>query len=168
MVMRSVLYFLVFSCFCSCVPKSQSVNIETEVVYDKKVPSDLKSVYNDSTLTVKSKGGVYLESKELMIVENDTSYYLKINNCEGMYDLSNGNFYMMLNDSCYHYIPDSLNVQFFSSGGLDTNDKLIWVREVDTTYSICVSESDSSWSVFEDMDSGERAYEYISSNVLVK
>ena len=101
MVMRSVLYFLVFSCFCSCAPKSQPVNIETEVVYDKKVQSDFTSVYNDS-ITLKSKGGVYLDSKELFITENDTSYYLKISNCVGMHDVSNGNFYMMLNDSCYH------------------------------------------------------------------
>ena len=159
--MRNLLCLLIFSCFCSCMSPSKPDNIEYVVYLDPEVQSDFTSVYNDS-ITLKSKGGVYLDSKELFITENDTSYYLKISNCVGMHDVSNGNFYMMLNDSCYHYINDSINLKFFTSGSLDNWDKLIWLREADTTYTICISESDTFWSVFEDLDTGELVYEYES------
>ncbi len=159
--MRTILCFLILTCCWSCAQNSKPNNIEDVVYLDPEDYTNNKSVYNDS-IFFESKGGVYLESKVLYITENDTSYYLNISNCEGMHDISNGNFYMMLNDSCYHYINDSINLKFFTSGSLDNGDKLIWLREADTTYSICISELDTLWSVFEDLDTGERVYKYES------
>jgi len=129
---------------------------------------------NISSLIIKSTGSIDLGNKVLYIQEQDTSYHI-YSNWDGYYDLDNGDRYVFINDSCYNnekdtvnvkllYDEDSVNVKFLSHGNLNTGNKQITIREVDTTYTFCVSEYDSQWSVFEDNGSGTFLYEYRSVN----
>ena len=129
---------------------------------------------NISSLTIKSTGSIDLGNKELYIQEQDTSYHI-YSNWDGYYDLDNGGRYVFINDSCYNnekdtvnvklfYDEDGVNVKFISYGNLNTGNKQITIREVDTTYTFCVSKSDSQWSVVEDNGSGIFLYEYRSVN----
>ena len=51
-----------------------------------------------------------------------------------------------------------------SFGSLDEGNKKIWVREVDSTYTFCVSKSDPHWTILENKKTGKIVCEYKSMN----
>ena len=91
-----------------------------------------------------------LGNKKIYIQENDTFYHIS-EIWDGMENFFTGFHYFYLNDSCYHYVEDSVDQSFMSFGSLDENKK-IWVREVDSTYTFCVSKSDPHWTILENME----------------
>ena len=100
-----------------------------------------------------STGGVGLGNKKIYIQENDTSYHIS-EIWDGMENFFTGFHYFYLNDSCYHYVEDSVDQSFMSFGSLDEGNKKIWVREVDSTYTFCVSKSDKHWTIIENKETG--------------
>lgn len=122
-----------------------------------------KEENNSPMFSFESTGGLDLGNKKIYIQENDTSYHIsKIWN--GEVDFFTGVQYYYLNDSCYHYVEDGINQSFMSFGSLDEGNKKIWVREVDSTYTFCISKSDPHWTILENKETGKIVCEYKSMN----
>ena len=122
-----------------------------------------KEENNSPMLSFESTGGVGLGNKKIYIQENDTSYHIS-EIWDGMENFFTGFHYFYLNDSCYHYVEDSVDQSFMSFGSLDEGNKKIWVREVDSTYTFCVSKSEPHWSILENRETGKIVCEYKSMN----
>ena len=122
-----------------------------------------KEEKNSPMFSFESTGGLDLGNKKIYIQENDTSYHIsKIWN--GEVNFFTGVQYYYLNDSCFHYVEDSVNQSFISFGSLDMGNKKIWVREVDSTYTFCVSKSDPHWTILENKETGKIVCVYKSMN----
>ena len=122
-----------------------------------------KEENNSPMFSFESTGGVDLGNKKIYIQENDTSYHIS-EIWDGMENFFTGFHYFYLNDSCYHYVEDSVDQSFMSFGSLDEGSKKIWVREVDSTYTFCVSKSDPHWTILENKETGKIVCEYKSMN----
>ena len=122
-----------------------------------------KEENNSPMFSFESTGGVGLGNKKIYIQENDTSYHIS-EIWDGMENFFTGFHYFYLNDSCYHYVEDSVDQSFMSFGSLNEGNKKIWVREVDSTYTFCVSKSDPHWTIIENKETGKIVCEYKSMN----
>ena len=125
-----------------------------------------KEENNSPMFSFESTGGVDLGNEKIYIQENDTSYHISTN-WDVDVDFFTGVQYYYLNqnnDSCFHYVEDSVDQSFLSFGSLDGGNKKIWVREVDSTYSFCVSKSDPHWTILENKEAGKIVCEYKSMN----
>ena len=122
-----------------------------------------KEENNSPMFSFESTGGVGLGNKKIYIQENDTSYHIS-EIWDGMENFFTGFHYFYLNESCYHYLEDSVDQSFMSFGSLDEGNKKIWVREVDSTYTFCVSKSDPHWTILENKETGKIVCEYKSMN----
>ena len=122
-----------------------------------------KEENNSPMFSFESTGGVDLGNKKIYIQENDTSYHIS-EIWDGMENFFTGFHYFYLNESCYHYVEDSVDQSFMSFGSLDEGNKKIWVREVDSTYTFCVSKSDPHWTILENKETGKIVCEYKSMN----
>ena len=118
---------------------------------------------NNSPIFSFESTGSHLGNKKIYIQENDTSYHIS-EIWDGMENFFTGFHYFYLNDSCYHYVEDSVDQSFMSFGSLDEGNKKIWVREVDSTYTFCVSKSDLHWTILENKETGKVVCEYKSMN----
>ena len=122
-----------------------------------------KNEDNFPMISIESTGSVDLGNKKIYIQENDTFYHIS-EIWSGMEDFFTGFRYYYLNDSCYHYVEDSVDQSFMSFGSLNEGNKKIWVREVDSTYTFCVSKSDPHWTIIENKETGKIVCEYKSMN----
>ena len=121
---------------------------------------------NNSPMFSFESTGSHLGNKKIYIQENDTSYHISTN-WDVDVDFFTGLQYYYLNqnnDSCFHYVEDSVDHTFMSFGSLDEGNKKIWVREVDSTYTFCVSKSDPHWTILENKETGKVVCEYKSMN----
>ena len=121
---------------------------------------------NNSPMFSFESTGSHLGNKKIYIQENDTSYHIS-STWDVSVDFFTGTQYYYLNennDSCFHYVEDSVDQTFMSFGSLDEGNKKIWVREVDSTYSFCVLKSDSHWTILENKETGKVVCEYKSMN----